>query len=457
MTLALLLASALRAAVLGAIVWSALKILRLRDSGTETIIWTVVLAASLLMPLMAQAVPAVIHIPLLWPHMRVAGQPVLEVALVSGGHIVDPSLGPLWHGLQWFGRHGLQLSWCAYALITLAGLARLGLGLIFTARLYRASQPVEAPWANNRRIRSSNRITGPVSCGSWIILPEDYPDWSAKKLAAVLAHEQAHLDRGDFFIQLLAVVYRILFWFSPFAWWLQAHLCALAETASDEAAVRLINDRATYAEILLDVSRKVRGTAVFTAMAKGPNIRLRLDHILKDAPAERRLGRWARILAATAILPVAGLLASANAEIPPALPLHASLVAEPFHADRDWRTVMSNPDLTSGRIPSRTPLVVSQAKEKPVPLAPAGTMHPGALEQAEPARDSMSGAPVNTALAASGPGGSDFTYNPRALLDGQSAVLLPAIIPVRRDEHGTKASAAPTVILNINSPDGAPN
>ena len=64
---------------------------------------------------------------------------------------------------------------------------------------------------------------------------------------------------------------------------------------------------------------------------------------------------------------------------------------------------------------------------------------------------------MNTASAASQPGGSDFTYNPRALLEGQSAVLLPAIIPVRRDDHGTKASAAPTVILNVNSPDGASN
>jgi hypothetical protein len=63
---------------------------------------------------------------------------------------------------------------------------------------------------------------------------------------------------------------------------------------------------------------------------------------------------------------------------------------------------------------------------------------------------------MNTASAASQPGG-DFTYNPRALLDGQSAVLLPAIIPVRRDDQGTKASAAPTVILNVNSPDGAAN
>ncbi len=299
--------------------------------------------------------------------------------------------------------HWLQLSWCAYALMALAGLARLGVGLIFTARLYRASQPVEAPWADNRRIRHSNRITGPVSGGSWIILPGDYPDWSAKKLAAVLAHEQAHLDRGDFFIQLLAVLYRILFWFSFFAWWLQAHLCALAETASDEAAVRLINDRATYAEILIDVSRKVRGTAVFTAMAKGPNIRLRLDHILTDAPAERCLGRWARVLAATAILPVAGLLASANAEVPPDLPLSVSEVAAPYHADRPGasRTVMTNPDRKE-RVPARAPLALSQAKQNTVPSAPAGATHPGGTgpEQDEHARDSRSGAPLNTAPAA---------------------------------------------------------
>ena len=115
------------------------------------------------------------------------------------------------------------------------------------------------------------------------------PAGRSTKLQAVLAHEESHIGRGDFFIQLLAALYRAVFWFSPFAWWLQARLCALAEAASDEAAIQRLDDRATYAEILVDVSRHANSLAIPVAMAKGPDIRWRVDRIL-GANRERRLG-----------------------------------------------------------------------------------------------------------------------------------------------------------------------
>ena len=67
---------------------------------------------------------------------------------------------------------------------------------------------------------------------------------------------------------------------------LRKRLCELAEAASDEAAIRLLDDRASYAEILVDASRRAQGVPVQVAMAKGPNIHWRIDRILERHPNE---------------------------------------------------------------------------------------------------------------------------------------------------------------------------
>jgi beta-lactamase regulating signal transducer with metallopeptidase domain len=463
MTFALLVESAIRSLLLGAGVWTILKLVRLRDSGSETVIWTTVLIAALLMPQLTQALPIGIrmHVPSLFTATRQT--PVLVISLLPANPNAVPQADiatALW---TWLAAHSHILVWGTYLLVVGVGVSRLIIGLVFTIRLYQCAVPIDQVWATGWRIRASTKLTGPVSFGPFILLPADYNDWSQLKLAAVLAHEQSHVGRGDFFIQLLACLHRIFFWFSPFAWWLQAHLCALAETASDEAAVRLINDRATYAEILIEVSRKAQGIPALVAMAKGPNVYLRLDHILEDAPPERCLGKRTRILAAAAIISAAGILASANAEVPPASLSHTFLVSEPsnIHQPREIaaRTVMSNNQVTPANTRLPMALIVSQATLRQIPAPPVSTAqeNQAAPERQEHAIDSQVGAPRNIASAAAKQDNSDFTYNPRALLDGPSTVLLPAIIPVKRDEHGTPGTSVPAVILNLNSPTGADN
>ena len=109
---------------------------------------------------------------------------------------------------------------------------RLATGLLLTVRLYCRAVPVQAAWVQARNIRASAEIKSPVSLAGAILLPADYGEWSAAKLNAVLAHEEAHIARGDFFVQLAALIHCALFWFSPFAWWLQTKLAEIAETAS---------------------------------------------------------------------------------------------------------------------------------------------------------------------------------------------------------------------------------
>jgi beta-lactamase regulating signal transducer with metallopeptidase domain len=396
--LPLLLDSALRSAGLGLLVWALLRLARLRDVRAEILIWTVVLLAALAMPLLRLEVPAGLALPVphLAFHSATASTPMaaaphslpllvsrgVELAMVSGATAL-PAI------------NSAQALRGLYLLVAFFQLARLVAGLILTARLYRKARTLTEAWAQGRAIRASTAVRGPISFGRCILLPNDYASWSRTKLDAVLAHEESHIGRGDFFIQLLAALYRAVFWFSPFAWWLQARLCALAEAASDEAAIQRLNDPATYAEILVDVSRRANSLAIPVAMAKGPDIHWRVDRIL-GAKNERRLGAAARLAAVMAILPVTLAVAGAHAAIPPAtdklprymvLPAHATTIAEAVHET----------------VPAPAPR-----------LAPSSPAHRvSQVADQEP----------------------DVTYNPRALLNAPDVAVIPALAPLSDRNH----------------------
>ncbi|HEY1899886.1 MAG TPA: M56 family metallopeptidase [Steroidobacteraceae bacterium] len=273
----LLLESALRSLFLGFLVWALLKLVRIRDSGTETFIWTAVLIVALSMPLLSHYMPRLV---VAIPQLSATASPSATAAHWARAN--QPSLMR-----AWLNRYGEPCLLGVYALGALICLTRLITGLILTLVLCRRALPVEADWAQGRNIRASAALKGPASLGRVILLPADYPCWSPVKREAVLAHEEAHIARGDFFVQLAAAIHRALFWFSPFAWWLQSKLSEIAETASDEAAIRRLDDRVSYAEILVEVARGAQPPRLIIAMAKGPLIQERIDRILSAAPGQQ--------------------------------------------------------------------------------------------------------------------------------------------------------------------------
>jgi beta-lactamase regulating signal transducer with metallopeptidase domain len=298
----LLLESALRSLLLGLLVWTLLKLLRVRDTGTETVIWTFVLFFALSMPLLSHSLPRLlVTVPHLMAAPSASGRPP------SGADQAAP-------GLLRLARYGQLLLTLIYLLGLLAHLGRLSTGLVLTLRLHRRAAPVQADWVRGRRIRASAALKGPASLARTILLPADFSTWSAAKREAVLAHEAAHIARRDFFVQLTASVHCALFWFSPFAWWLQSKLAEIAESASDEAAVQRLNDPLMYAEILVDVARRAGGAPLIVAMAKGPHIQQRIDRILYATP-NRNLSPQQRVLVVAGLTLVALTVASARAAV----------------------------------------------------------------------------------------------------------------------------------------------
>jgi beta-lactamase regulating signal transducer with metallopeptidase domain len=436
MILALLLESALRTLVLAAAVGLVLALLRVNDTRTQTAAWSLVLCAALAMPLVSRLLPGgwTFHLPALWT--APAAQPIL-------------ARGAEWTGasasgetfLSWLRTHAILLAWSFYCLVALVCLARLAVGLILMLRLYRRATPVEAHWARGRIIRASTALQSPISFANAILLPADHDGWSDTKRAAVLAHEQAHVARGDFFLQLLAMVHRALFWFSPFAWWLQYHLAELAETASDRAAAQALNDPAAYAEILIDVSRQAHFPHAVIAMAKGPGIAQRIERVLSETP-ERKPSRMLRLMLGAGLAPLAVAVAGAHAAIAPP-PSFSAPVA---------RLATERVILPSAG--QRTHIGFAGVEQIATQTSAAnGASDTGAaapssrVRRTAPRRAAAKAAPV--------PHPADHqavSYNPRALLEDPQAAILPALVPTNTARGKNGAAAA--ILLNLNEPGG---
>jgi beta-lactamase regulating signal transducer with metallopeptidase domain len=394
MMVPVLLDSAVRSLLLGCAVWVLLKLARLRDTGTETAIWTAVLIAALSMPLLSAHVPGlVLRLPQ-WSAEVPAGAAALEL---PAGHWAAPARGlPMWPALKWHAYHGPTCLMAAYLVGFCVCAIRLALGLLLTVRLYWRSQPVRAAWAESRHIRVAAEIRSPVSLAGTILLPADHGDWSAAKRNAVLAHEEAHIARGDFFVQLAALIHCALFWFSPFAWWLQTKLAEIAETASDEAAVRRLNDPATYAEILVDVSRRAQKSPLLVAMANSSFIEQRIEHILSEAPT-RRLGAAQRMLSVALLAVLAIAVAGAKTAL-------------------DTSAVTPRSAVAPGSTPRNAATPPNQvAKVATPPAAPASRI--GAVEPAARSLRAPRVVAVLHGASSATEDSDDRSYNPRALLD----------------------------------------
>lgn len=303
--IATLAEAALRSLVLGGAVWFGLNLFRVRNPHVHMTAWVVVLLASLAMPfVMHWPTLTITRLPLAMPatedflpadlSMLETPQPALPVA--PGPAIVAATTSGL--SINWW-----LLATLVYAGVTACLLLRLAIGLGLTWRVARAAKPMSAPEVIAADVRVSGDVGGPVTFGSTILVPPQFSAWDAKKRLAVLAHESAHVANRDFYILLLASLNRAVFWFSPFSWWQLARLAELAEIISDAQAIEVIDDRLSYAEILLDVATSVNPRPLELAMARASTVRARVERIVAAAAMPVAVGWRKRLWIAAAIVP----------------------------------------------------------------------------------------------------------------------------------------------------------
>jgi multidrug efflux system membrane fusion protein len=297
-----------------------LRVLRVKDASIRLAASTAMLFGSLAIPALTVSLPDMpLSVPRATAGTAQAPQAINEVL---------PKLPPAQNarvakrsavtteGFNWASAALLVYTAAAGAL-----LLRLCLGLLLSLRLLRDSRPAGLA-TEGAEIRESDQVAAPVTLGILrpaIVLPADWPQWTVAMRDAVLAHEASHIRRFDPAVQLLSAVHRALLWYSPLSWFLHNRIVRVAEEASDDAALSVHCDRASYAEFLLEFMQRGVRTAKWLGvpMARYSRPDHRIDRILEGTKLSRGVTRWsvAAILAIGS--PVAYVVAAANPQPPP--------------------------------------------------------------------------------------------------------------------------------------------
>ncbi len=336
-----------------------LWVLRVKSSSIRLAVWTALLCASLALPVLTGVLP---RLPLV---MKQAAPARVEapISLVDSGPVQSPvtlQQDPRKWRFDW-----VRAALIAYILVALTLLLRLCVGLALSLRLLRNSR------ATDIGVRESDSVTAPVTLGivrPEIVLPADWRKWDAAKLEAVLAHERSHIQRRDPAVQLLSAIHRALLWHSPLSWFLHQRIVRTSEEASDDAAVFVTQDRALYAEVLLDfMQRGVRRTSwIGIPMARYGKVEARIHRILDGTTLARGVSRWS--IAAMVVLgaPVAYVVSAAQLQqstAPPAVS-QQRVVTPPAPCRREARVLEwprdGNGFLYRGRqSPARRPINIA--------------------------------------------------------------------------------------------------
>jgi beta-lactamase regulating signal transducer with metallopeptidase domain len=157
----------------------------------------------------------------------------------------------------------------AYLLLLAAGLARLTRNWLITARIRREAHPAslsaalrcvwsrceEAFELSGVELLTSSTVTGPVTAGRVIILPESMlNETSEDVLTTAIGHEMAHIARRDFDMNLLYELLRLPIGFHPAAWLMRREIERTREMSCDEMVTERLIDAHAYARSIMSIA-----------------------------------------------------------------------------------------------------------------------------------------------------------------------------------------------------------
>ncbi len=288
MMTAWVLESALRSLMMAMVVWTGIKLLRVRNVAVQKTAWALVLMAAVAMPWLvrwhlpqsraAVVVPVQKYVPQVAsvPHLNLSSGTAASRTTIT----LSPSAETLVQVRSWSPAQWKSLVVPVYLAICAVLLLRLLFGLAMALRILHRGEKASPLLEPRASVLISADIQTPVTIGSTIVLPESHEDWDLHKLRVVLAHERSHVRQGDFYLQLIAGLHVVFFWFSPLSWWLKKEISDLGEAISDRAALDEAQSRANYAEVLVEFAAVRRRPLAGVAMARSGNIRRRIDRLL---------------------------------------------------------------------------------------------------------------------------------------------------------------------------------
>src|SRR5215831_4688285 len=114
---------------------------------------------------------------------------------------------------------------------------------------------------------------------------------SDEQLRMVIAHELAHIQRLDAFVNVFQVCVETLLFYHPAVWWLNKRIRAERELCCDEIAVTVCGDAVEYARALTMMEEWRSAPALAMAANRGPMAE-RIFHLLgvDSSRAVRKIG-----------------------------------------------------------------------------------------------------------------------------------------------------------------------
>lgn len=367
-------------------------LLRRASASIRHLVWLIGLSGTLLVPVLTAILP-VLRVPV---PAALAGMKLTVSAASPGGDVEASSLmgsaslvaseaptrmfvfsGP-WQRV-------LLLLWLAGALVMLL---RLALSVAKVRCLIRnASQVTDATWLDLSRDledrlgvkRPVALLTGtggtvPMTWGTMrpvIWLPPVAREWTPEHRHDVVAHEMAHIRRGDAVTQWISHAAATVYWFNPLVWFAIRRLREEREHACDDAVLRLGAPPVSYAEHLLDVLRSAsRSPSPASAMAMArksgieQRVRAILDPTVRRESIDGLMGVAMLFAAGVVLLPVATLRPAVT--VPAGAEMTGSTLRDAFPelsvtpARRDTTSEVGNQAITAvGLKPDSMPRVPS--------------------------------------------------------------------------------------------------
>ena len=167
----------------------------------------------------------------------------------------------------------------------------------------------------------------PCIVGTWrprIVLPESIvTEANKRRLRHVLAHELAHLVRGDLWTNWLLLAARILHWFNPVAWWTVRAMQSEREAACDELAFAALGevDRSAYAATIVELAASLSPSAIAPGLiglfSSTDRLKARIERLVRfPSVSTLRAPIAAGLILSTALLGLTDSMPGAEAQAP---------------------------------------------------------------------------------------------------------------------------------------------
>ncbi|TAM82097.1 MAG: TonB family protein [Acidobacteria bacterium] len=297
--------------------------LRRSSAASRHLVWTLALSAALVLPVFALTLPS-------WDFPISPPSPFATTSrrTITNGDsqadsanvqfVISPAV-----------RHPTRPVWPEWALLlwamgVMCFTARMVVGEIRVRRLMRRSRRFQSSQElsileNAQRhlrishaveLRTSAEVGIPFTRGIFrpaIFLPEDAREWARERLAFVLAHELAHIQRHDYLTQIPAQMACAIFWFNPVIWFALVRMRKERERACDDMVLSFGHPAADYAEFLLVLGRGLRRRSpvwsTSIAMAQSSQLEVRMKALLDPKVNHKPLAaRWALFAAALTLV-----------------------------------------------------------------------------------------------------------------------------------------------------------